>query len=380
MKIKKCGSINAFGIELGDFDNDGDLDIVHGGHEYEGTITGIALNNGKGKFKKKIKLPVPEGNWGTIPEVSFWDLDNDGDLDIVISRAGILYVGTGIQVIENLGENKFNSKFYILLNPPKDYVPTHEGNEWNSFVDQIRFSDLDNDNLTDIILIGPDGKKLSAGSILKNEGSMNFKFLKYKEVGNPIKIVDEEMYKDDPSTFFERFIIARGKSQKTESSKKFKKFLSDKKLKDFDLNGFENIDEPLFLKRSGASLLAYKYIEHGENWIDYDILVEWDGLKFPISMCLEYYSEFNFAANRASLVDRHKFAGLDTASIPSYNYCRGKRGYLGGWEIKNPIKEIGIDTLLVDLNYEVMPILANIPQLSFDQRKELLTNLDKNIN
>jgi hypothetical protein len=259
-------------------------------------------------------------------------------------------------------------------------VPTHEGNELNSFVDQIRFSDLDNDNLTDIILIGPDGKKLSAGSILKNEGSMNFKFLKYKEVGNPIKIVDEEMYKDDPSTFFERFIIARGKSQKTESSKKFKKFLSDKKLKDFDLNGFENIDEPLFLKRSGASLLAYKYIEHGENWIDYDILVEWDGLKFPISMCLEYYSEFNFAANRASLVDRHKFAGLDTASIPSYNYCRGKRGYLGGWEIKNPIKEIGIDTLLVDLNYEVMPILANIPQLSFDQRKELLTNLDKNIN
>ena len=380
MKIKKCGSINAFGIELGDFDNDGDLDIVHGGHEYEGTITGIALNNGKGKFKKKIKLPVPEGNWGTIPEVSFWDLDNDGDLDIVISRAGVLYVGTGIQIIENLGENKFNSKFYILLNPPKDYVPTHEGNEWNSFVDQIRFSDLDNDNLTDIILIGPDGKKLSAGSILKNEGSMNFKFLKYKEVGNPIKIVDEEMYKDDPSTFFERFIIARGKSQKTKSSKKFKKFLSDKKLKDFDLNGFENIDEPLFLKRSGASLLAYKYIEHGENWIDYDILIEWDGIKFPISMCLEYYSEFNFAANRASLVDRHKFAGLDTASIPSYNYCRGKRGYLGGWEIKNPIKEIGIDTLLVDLNYEVMPILANIPQLSFDQRKELLTNLDKNIN
>ena len=380
MKIKKCGSINAFGIELGDFDNDGDLDIVHGGHEYEGTITGIALNNGKGKFKKKIKLPVPEGNWGTIPEVSFWDLDNDGDLDIVISRAGVLYVGTGIQIIENLGENKFNSKFYILLNPPKDYVPTHEGNEWNSFVDQIRFSDLDNDDLTDIVLIGPDGKKLSAGSILKNEGGMNFKFLEYKEIGNPIKIVDEKMYKDDPSTFFERFIIARGKSQKTKSSKKFKKFLSDKKLKDFDLNGFENIDEPLFLKRSGASLLAYKYIEHGENWIDYDILIEWDGIKFPISMCLEYYSEFNFAANRASLIDRHKFAGLGTASIPSYNACRGKRGYLGGWEIANPIKEIGIDTLLIDLNYEVMPILANIPQLSFDQKKELLTNLDKNIN
>ena len=186
MKIKKCGSINAFGIELGDFDNDGDLDIVHGGHEYEGTETGIALNNGKGKFKKKIKLPFPDGNWGTVPEVSFWDLDNDSDLDIVVSRAGELYVGTGVQVIENLGNNKFNSNFYILVDPPKDYIPKHEGNEWNSYVDQIRFSDLDNDNLTDIVLVRPGSLKLRAGSILKNEGAMNFKHIKYKETGNPI--------------------------------------------------------------------------------------------------------------------------------------------------------------------------------------------------
>ena len=74
----------------------------------------MALQRGK----NKIQLPVPEGNWGTVPEVSFWDLDNDGDLDIVLSRAGILYVGTSIQIIENLGENKFNSKLYILVNPP----------------------------------------------------------------------------------------------------------------------------------------------------------------------------------------------------------------------------------------------------------------------
>jgi len=381
MKIKKCGSINAFGIELGDFDNDGDLDIVHGGHEYEGTVTGIALNDGKGKFKKKIKLPVPEGNWGTVPEVSFWDLDKDGDLDIVVSRAGELYVGTGVQVIENLGENEFNSKFYILVDPPKDYVPKHEGNEWNSFVDQVRFSDLDNDNLTDIVLIRPGSLKLKAGSILKNEGGMNFKHIKYKETGNPIKIVDDKMYKDDPSTFFENFETARGKSKPTESSKKFKKFLKGKKLEDFNLDGFKNIDEPIFLKRSGASLLAYKYIKHGDDWIDYDILVEWDGIKFPISMCLEYYSKFNFPANRASLVDRYKFGGLDETSIRSFHYCRGNSGYMGGWDITEPsIIEIGIDTLLKDLNFEVRPILANIPQLSDDQKRELLTNLDKNIN
>ena len=98
-------------------------------------------------------------------------------------------------------------------------------------------------------------------------------------------------------------------------------------------------------------------------------------------MCLEYYPKFNFPANRASLVDRFKFAGLDETSIPSFSECRGKSGYIAGWDITEPtIIEIGIDTLLKDLNFEVMPILANIPQLSDDQKRELLTNLDKNIN
>ena len=380
MKIKKCGSINAFAIELGDFDNDGDLDVVHGGHEYEGTKTGIALNDGKGKFKKKIKLPVPEGNWGTVPEVSFWDLDNDGDLDIVLSRAGILYVGTSIQIIENLGENKFNSKLYILVNPPKDYKPTHEGNEWNDFIDQIRFSDLDSDGLADIVLFNGDTKGLKTGSILKNEGGMEFKHIKNNEDGNPVKIVSQEMYKDDPSTFFERFVIERGKSKQTTSSKKFKKFLKGKELDNFDLDGFENIEEPIFLNKSGASILAFKYIDHGKDWIDYDILFEWDGLKFPVSMCLEYYPQYNFPANRASLMDRFGFAGLDELSVHGFHICRGKNGYIGGWEIKDPIKEIGIDTLLEDLNFKVRPIIANIPQLSINQRKELLINVDKNIN
>jgi len=36
--------------------------------------------------------------------------------------------------------------------------------------------------------------------------------------------------------------------------------------------------------------------------------------------------------------------------------------------------------LLKDLNFEARPILANIPQLSDNQKRELLTNLDKNIN
>ena len=39
--------------------------------------------------------------WTTIPELSIWDLDDDGDLDMTLSRAGHLYVGVAIQIIEN---------------------------------------------------------------------------------------------------------------------------------------------------------------------------------------------------------------------------------------------------------------------------------------
>ena len=42
----------------------------------------------------------------SVPEASAADLDNDGDLDIVYSRAGFLYVGTAIQIIENLGNKR----------------------------------------------------------------------------------------------------------------------------------------------------------------------------------------------------------------------------------------------------------------------------------
>ena len=53
-------------------------------------------------------------NGASVPEASAADLDNDGDLDIVYSRAGILYVGTAIQIIENLGNKNLKTTEYSL--------------------------------------------------------------------------------------------------------------------------------------------------------------------------------------------------------------------------------------------------------------------------
>ena len=115
--------------------------------------------------------------WGTVPEVSAADLDNDGDLDIVYSRAGVLYVGTAIQIIENLGNMKFKDHGIIpLVEAPDEYIPTHEGNEWHDFIEEIRLRDLDKDGDIDLYLSSSMSRKTD-GMVLLNQGDFVFELL-----------------------------------------------------------------------------------------------------------------------------------------------------------------------------------------------------------
>jgi hypothetical protein len=178
---RKCGGIFSFGLELADIDGDGYLDVLLGAHEHEQSInfTGIVWNDGRGNFPKHntTSLPQHKKKWGTIPEVSAADLDNDGDLDIVYSRAGELYVGTAIQIIENLGNKKFKDHgIFPLVVPPADFIPTHEGNEWNDFIEMIKFRDLDKDGDIDLYLSSSMSRKTN-GMVLLNQGDFAFELL-----------------------------------------------------------------------------------------------------------------------------------------------------------------------------------------------------------
>ena len=197
MKSKGCGNISAFGMELADIDGDGDLDMIHGAHEFEAhtqTRTGVAFNNGRGQFSKgSIKLPTVDG-WGVIMETSAWDIDKDGDMDIVISRAGKAYVGAAIQVLENLGNKKFNSSVYELVVAPKGFDSKSEGNPYNAYIQSIRFADADGDGDTDILLFNNGNPKVPQGSFLRNNGNME---MKYVEAGfySILKLTKDSQYK-----------------------------------------------------------------------------------------------------------------------------------------------------------------------------------------
>jgi hypothetical protein len=186
LKKRKCGGVFAFGLELADMDGDGDLDALVGGHELEygnnaiPGLTGIVWNDGKGNFSRKTKVQYYKKKYSEIPEISASDLDNDGDLDIVISRVGEYYVGTAIQIIENLGNKKFKDHGLIeLLIAPDNAVADakkSEANEWNSFINSIIFTDVDNDGDMDVFLTGE--HKQSNGSILINQGSFVFDLIR----------------------------------------------------------------------------------------------------------------------------------------------------------------------------------------------------------
>ncbi|MBN1183666.1 MAG: VCBS repeat-containing protein, partial [Bacteroidales bacterium] len=97
--IKKCG------FDWGDFDNDGDLDLLAMG-EIEGAISSLVfINEGNWNFTEKDfglqSLRFGNCHWA--------DIDNDGDLDIILvgGRKNTLSV-TGIWIYENNNDTSFN--------------------------------------------------------------------------------------------------------------------------------------------------------------------------------------------------------------------------------------------------------------------------------
>ena len=137
------------------------------------------------------------------PELNVWDIDNDGDQDIVLGRVQELYAGVAIQVLENLSNGKkFNSTMYELVIPPSGYVAKGEGNPWNFFVEQIRFADVDRDGDTDIMMVNHSGDTydklhgydpLPSGSWMRNNGDMKFTFMRGPK-GSQIKVIPDESF------------------------------------------------------------------------------------------------------------------------------------------------------------------------------------------
>ena len=372
LKKRRCGGTGAAALELTDIDGDGDLDALVGASEfdkYNRNFTGIVWNDGNGNFPKHNTTPLPQHKkrWGHIPEASAADLDNDGDLDIVYSRVGYLYVGTAIQIIENLGNKKFKDHgIFPLVVPPADYIPTHEGNEWNDFIQMIKFRDLDKDGDIDLYLSSSQSQKTN-GMVLLNQGDFNFSLIKPPEA--------DELYKSLGNSSVKISIKGstdRAQTKETNNSIKFGSNFLKNSAEIFEGAGkFTKFDIGIPLDSSGALLLGYKDLDAillDDNKLDVRLHIKYSNIDFSTSICFQYHPGPEFMAARTRFRE-NDWNGLKKI-MPS-SRC------IGIWEVKDnnksKLQELGIFAVMEDIQENTFQILEALNKNSTIDLSDMLS-------
>lgn len=132
-----CGS-----VKFGDYDNDGDLDILVAGKTSIGTATTNVYRNDNGTY-----VNINAGLTGIIEGEAKWaDLDNDGKLDIILTGgtsvdANGYLQGAISKVYYNNGNDQFVSATWSL---------------YSSSYSSIGVADLDGDHALDYVISGYD--------------------------------------------------------------------------------------------------------------------------------------------------------------------------------------------------------------------------------
>ncbi len=141
-------------VAWGDYDADGDLDvIIAGSNSGNSATTKIYKNEGNDTFTELTGISIP----GTlVGDVAWGDYDNDGDLDILIQGY------TDASQITNLYKNTDNDTF---ADSGVNLVALTDGS--------VSFVDYNNDGHLDILNVGFDGA-VNQAYIHKNNGDGSF--------------------------------------------------------------------------------------------------------------------------------------------------------------------------------------------------------------
>lgn len=135
-------------LEFGDFDADGDLDLLVLGEEEIGIRVGLIYKNTGSGFNKDSLIVLPYAF--SIADAKWGDYDNDGDLDILLSGQ----TGGDLTTILKNENGNFLEQDYGLLNMKDGAV------DWG---------DYDNDGDLDIAVTGRDFNFNRPLKIYKNE-------------------------------------------------------------------------------------------------------------------------------------------------------------------------------------------------------------------
>ncbi len=146
------GSFGKSAVDFADVDNDNDLDVVISGDDgNSGYFTKLFNNDGSGTFTYNAAASLVGVFRG---DNEFADIDNDGDLDLLITG-----YGTGAVRYSNLYNNDGTGVFTLVAGTPFDTV----------FSSSIAFADIDSDGDKDVLITGSDTARIS--KLYLNDGS-----------------------------------------------------------------------------------------------------------------------------------------------------------------------------------------------------------------
>ena len=141
-------------VAWGDYDNDGDLDILLTGWFTGSYLARIYRNNGDNTFTEQSDISLT----GVSGSSAAWaDYDNDGDLDLLVTGSGSL--GLSPRIYRNNGDNSFAEEIGISL----------PGVASGS----VAWGDYDNDGYTDLLIAGSSGTG-PISKVFRNNGNNSF--------------------------------------------------------------------------------------------------------------------------------------------------------------------------------------------------------------
>ena len=138
--------------EWGDFDSDGDLDILLTGRDVQGTPSMLIYRNEDGLFSN-LESTLP----GVSSSSAAWgDYDNDGDLDIVVTGKN----ARG-QLVTRIFSNTQDAESTVFVEFDQELASLQAGS--------VEWGDYDNDGDLDILLTGNNRFNNSESYIYRND-------------------------------------------------------------------------------------------------------------------------------------------------------------------------------------------------------------------
>ncbi len=138
-------------VSLGDFDNDGDLDILLTGEDSKGRLFSKVYRNERNSYFTDIDAQLIRVSQGAV---SWGDFDNDGDLDVLLTGEGY-----NNNIVSRIYRNDSNNIFTDIN--AKILAVKNSSVDWG---------DYDNDGDLDILLTGESYNNLIVSKVYRNDG------------------------------------------------------------------------------------------------------------------------------------------------------------------------------------------------------------------